>query len=157
MQNSLFTPPPRGFFSPLPGARFCEGKKRREGREKEMEVTGDGSVEPDPREWSSEKVATFVRALGAATLCCTTVTLHPPPSQSIIYYGTGSLMFTPPPRHPIFTHFHDDFLMTLFFHPPPPDTPFSHSARSSCTFRSVKLSILYGISRCSITHNVGMV
>jgi hypothetical protein len=37
-----------------------------EGREKEMEDTGDDSVEPDPREWSSEKVATFVRALGAA-------------------------------------------------------------------------------------------
>jgi hypothetical protein len=31
-----------------------------------MEDTGDGSVEPDPREWSSEKVATFVRALGGA-------------------------------------------------------------------------------------------
>jgi hypothetical protein len=38
-----------------------------EGREKEMEATGDGSVEPeDPREWSPEKVATFVRSLGAA-------------------------------------------------------------------------------------------
>jgi hypothetical protein len=32
-----------------------------------MEGTGDGSVEPeDPHEWSSEKVATFVRSLGAA-------------------------------------------------------------------------------------------
>jgi len=32
-----------------------------------MEGTGDGSVEPeDPHEWSSEKVATFVRALGGA-------------------------------------------------------------------------------------------
>ena len=32
-----------------------------------MEGTGDGSVEPqDPREWSSEKVATFVRSLGTA-------------------------------------------------------------------------------------------
>jgi len=32
-----------------------------------MEGPGDGSVEPeDPREWSSEKVATFVRALGGA-------------------------------------------------------------------------------------------
>ena len=30
-----------------------------------MEGTGDGSVEPeDPHEWSSEKVATFVRVLG---------------------------------------------------------------------------------------------
>ena len=37
--------------------RFWEGKKRTEEREKEMEGTGDGSVEPeDPREWSSEKV-----------------------------------------------------------------------------------------------------
>ncbi len=37
-----------------------------EGREKEMEGTDDGSVEPeDPHEWSPEKVATFVRALGA--------------------------------------------------------------------------------------------
>ena len=32
-----------------------------------MEGTGDGSVEPeDPREWSPEKVSTFVRALGGA-------------------------------------------------------------------------------------------
>ena len=31
-----------------------------------MEGTDDGSVEPDPREWSSEKVATFVRSLGVA-------------------------------------------------------------------------------------------
>ena len=32
-----------------------------------MEDTDDGSVEPeDPREWSSEKVVTFVRALGGA-------------------------------------------------------------------------------------------
>ncbi len=32
-----------------------------------MEDTDDGSVEPeDPREWSSEKVSTFVRSLGAA-------------------------------------------------------------------------------------------
>jgi hypothetical protein len=32
-----------------------------------MEGTDDGSVEPeDQHEWSSEKVATFVRALGAA-------------------------------------------------------------------------------------------
>jgi hypothetical protein len=32
-----------------------------------MEGTGDGSVEPeDPREWSPEKVVTFVRELGAA-------------------------------------------------------------------------------------------
>jgi hypothetical protein len=38
-----------------------------EGREKEMEDTDDGSVEPeDPHEWSPEKVATFVRGLGAA-------------------------------------------------------------------------------------------
>jgi hypothetical protein len=47
-------------------SRFWEGKERMEGREKEMEGTDDGSVEPDPREWSSEKVATFVRSLGAA-------------------------------------------------------------------------------------------
>ena len=38
-----------------------------EGREKEMEGTDDGSVESeDPHEWSSDKVATFVRSLGAA-------------------------------------------------------------------------------------------
>jgi hypothetical protein len=38
-----------------------------EGKEKEMEGTDDGSVEPeDPREWISEKVATFLRSLGAA-------------------------------------------------------------------------------------------
>ena len=39
-----------------------------------MEDTGDGSVEPeDPREWSSEKVATFVRTLGG-TQCFQSVT-----------------------------------------------------------------------------------
>ena len=33
----------------------------------EVEDTGDGSVEQeDPREWSSEKVSTFVRTLGGA-------------------------------------------------------------------------------------------
>jgi hypothetical protein len=66
---SLFTPPRNFFFLPF-RTRFWEGKESREGREKEMEDTGDGSVEPwiheDPREWSSEKVATFVRSLGAA-------------------------------------------------------------------------------------------
>ncbi len=36
-------------------------RKGREEREKEVEGTGDGSVKPeDPREWSSEKVATFI-------------------------------------------------------------------------------------------------
>ncbi len=92
-----------------------------------MEDTGDGSVEPeDPREWSPEKVATFVRALGDAqcfqsagdlkycflewmtvfssiypsTTCKVCVDITPPPSRSIIYYGTGSLMFTPPPDTP---------------------------------------------------------
>ncbi len=33
----------------------------------EMEGTGDGSVEQeDPREWSPQQVATFLRALGTA-------------------------------------------------------------------------------------------
>ncbi len=33
----------------------------------EMEGTGDGSVEQeDPHEWSSQKVASFVRVLGTA-------------------------------------------------------------------------------------------
>jgi hypothetical protein len=40
------TPPPIQFFFFPSRARFWEGKKRREGREKEMEGTGDGSVEP---------------------------------------------------------------------------------------------------------------
>ncbi len=31
-----------------------------------MEVTGDDNVEPDPHEWSSENVATFVRSLGTS-------------------------------------------------------------------------------------------
>jgi len=36
----------------------------------EMEGTGDGSVEQeDPREWSSQKVATFLRALGTVECC----------------------------------------------------------------------------------------
>ena len=32
--------------------------------------------------------------------------VSPPHSDSIIYNGTGSLMFTPPPPHPFFTHCH---------------------------------------------------
>jgi hypothetical protein len=41
-----FHPPPPGiFFWPFL-ARFWEGKKRREGREKEMKDTDDDSVEP---------------------------------------------------------------------------------------------------------------
>jgi hypothetical protein len=31
-----------------------------------MEDTGDDNVEPDPHEWSSENVATFVRSLGTS-------------------------------------------------------------------------------------------
>ena len=42
---SLFTPL-GDFFFPLRSAFSVEGKKRREGREKEMEGTGDGSVDP---------------------------------------------------------------------------------------------------------------
>ena len=51
-----------------------EREKERKGREergkekergKEMEVTGDVSVDrEDPHEWSSQKVVTFVRSLG---------------------------------------------------------------------------------------------
>ena len=47
-----------------------------------MGDTDDGSVESqDPREWSGEKVATFVRALGPPECfqSGTKVTLHPPP------------------------------------------------------------------------------
>ena len=40
-------------------------RKGREERDKEMEGTDHGSVGPeDPREWSTKKVATFVRSLG---------------------------------------------------------------------------------------------
>ncbi len=43
---------------------FLGGKKGQEEREQEMEGTGDDTVETeDPREWNSEKVATFVRSL----------------------------------------------------------------------------------------------
>jgi hypothetical protein len=36
--------------------------------------------------------------------------------STVTYYnGAGSLMFTPPPRHPIFTHFHCDFSVELVF------------------------------------------
>ncbi len=56
-------------------------RKGREERENEMEDTGDGSVETqDPREWSVEKVATFVSVEKVPTfIYCTKVTLHPPP------------------------------------------------------------------------------
>jgi hypothetical protein len=39
------------------------------------------------------------------------------PIHYILWYRV--LNVHPPPRHPIFTHFHDDFLMTLFFHTTP--------------------------------------
>ncbi len=55
------------FFFFCPSHVSGRERKGREEREKEMEDTGDGSVEAqDPREWSAEKVATFVRSLGPA-------------------------------------------------------------------------------------------
>jgi hypothetical protein len=54
------------FFCPS-RARFWEGRKGQEERDQEMEVTSVDNVEPpDPHEWSSENVSTFVRSLGTS-------------------------------------------------------------------------------------------
>jgi hypothetical protein len=47
----------------------------------------------------------------------------PFPIHYILWYRVLNV-HPPPPRHPIFTHCHNDFLMTLFFHTPPPTPPF---------------------------------
>jgi hypothetical protein len=53
----------------LPFPKSVSGRERkgRKERDKDMEGTGDVSVEPqDPHGWSAEKVGTFARALGPA-------------------------------------------------------------------------------------------
>ncbi len=60
-------------------------RKRLGGEGKEMEVTGDDSVETeDPHEWSAYTVATFVRSYIVPKSHFT-----PSHSYSIIYHGTG--------------------------------------------------------------------
>jgi hypothetical protein len=78
-----------------------------------MEGTGDDSVEwEDPRELSSEQVATFVRSLGPAQ-CFQSAgdqVLQLGVDDSVLYNGTGSLMLTSPAPTP---HFHTFSLMTF--------------------------------------------
>ena len=52
---------------PFPKSVSGRERKGRKERDKDMEGTGDVSVEPqDQHGWSVEKVATFARALGPA-------------------------------------------------------------------------------------------